>query len=368
MGLRFRKSVKLAPGVKLNFGKKSVGVSIGGKYGGVSFNSKTGTRSRISVPGTGISYTTSGHKSSRKRTYKSSAYSKQREIEKQLKEAEKLEEQKKNALLVEEYENYIYMIQHVHVECSDPINWSSVASSPAPFTMGEKGPHEIAAEDSFNNFKPNFIEKIFSGMGEKRKAKLFEAVDAAKQEDLENYEFWEANTKLAKGILSGDIDAYYTAIEETNPFEDLLDFGSGFEFGTDDPKYIEIEFQVKSDSVVPEKSKSLTKTGKLSEKALSKTMYYDITQDYVCSCSIRLARELFSLLPVDFVIVHATDTVLNTATGEEEIDTILSVKFLRDGFASINFDKIDASDFVETFEHNMCFKKTSGFKKVDRLL
>ena len=34
MGLRFRKSIKLAPGVKLNIGKKSSGISVGGKRNG----------------------------------------------------------------------------------------------------------------------------------------------------------------------------------------------------------------------------------------------------------------------------------------------------------------------------------------------
>lgn len=56
MGFRFRKSVKIAPGVKVNFGKKSVGLSIGNKGGGISFNSKTGSRARVSIPGTGLSY------------------------------------------------------------------------------------------------------------------------------------------------------------------------------------------------------------------------------------------------------------------------------------------------------------------------
>ena len=59
MSLRFRKSIKLAPGVKLNLGKKSVGVSVGGKYGGVSYNSRNGARARVSAPGTGLSYSTS---------------------------------------------------------------------------------------------------------------------------------------------------------------------------------------------------------------------------------------------------------------------------------------------------------------------
>ena len=69
MAFRFRKSIKLAPGVKLNVGKKSVGVSVGGKYGGVSFNSRSGSRARVSAPGTGLSYTTSlNSKSSSKAT------------------------------------------------------------------------------------------------------------------------------------------------------------------------------------------------------------------------------------------------------------------------------------------------------------
>lgn len=56
MGFRIRKSKKILPGVKLNIGKKSVGVSFGGKVAGVSINSKTGVTSRVSAPGTGISY------------------------------------------------------------------------------------------------------------------------------------------------------------------------------------------------------------------------------------------------------------------------------------------------------------------------
>ena len=59
MAFRFRKSIKLAPGVKLNLGKKSVGVSVGGKYGGVSYNSRNGARARVSAPGTGLSYVAS---------------------------------------------------------------------------------------------------------------------------------------------------------------------------------------------------------------------------------------------------------------------------------------------------------------------
>ena len=58
MGLRLRKSFTIAPGVRVNLNKKSVGVSVGNKYGGISYNTRTGTRARVSAPGTGLSYIT----------------------------------------------------------------------------------------------------------------------------------------------------------------------------------------------------------------------------------------------------------------------------------------------------------------------
>ena len=57
MGFRFKKSKTIIPGVKVNVGKNSVGLSIGGKLGGISINSKTGVTARASLPGTCISYT-----------------------------------------------------------------------------------------------------------------------------------------------------------------------------------------------------------------------------------------------------------------------------------------------------------------------
>lgn len=58
MGFGFKKSIKIAPGIKLNLGKKSAGISIGGKHGGISLNSKKGARARVSALGTGLSFST----------------------------------------------------------------------------------------------------------------------------------------------------------------------------------------------------------------------------------------------------------------------------------------------------------------------
>jgi hypothetical protein len=53
---RFRRSVRLAPGVRLNFNKRSVGVSAGVRGARASINSD-GQRTRsVGIPGTGLYY------------------------------------------------------------------------------------------------------------------------------------------------------------------------------------------------------------------------------------------------------------------------------------------------------------------------
>lgn len=71
MGLRFRKSIKIAPGVKINLNQKSTSVTFGGK--GVHYTaSSTGKKTAsVGIPGTGISYTqTTGQSNRQKKTNK----------------------------------------------------------------------------------------------------------------------------------------------------------------------------------------------------------------------------------------------------------------------------------------------------------
>lgn len=56
MGLRFRRSIKIAPGVRLNVGSKSWGISTGSRGARISTNSKSGTHVSVGIPGTGLSY------------------------------------------------------------------------------------------------------------------------------------------------------------------------------------------------------------------------------------------------------------------------------------------------------------------------
>ena len=67
MGFKVRKSIKIAPGVRLNVSNKNLGISAGVRGARVSVNTNGRTTRTVGIPGTGISHTsttTSGRRSS----------------------------------------------------------------------------------------------------------------------------------------------------------------------------------------------------------------------------------------------------------------------------------------------------------------
>jgi Protein of unknown function (DUF4236) len=65
MSLRFRKSVKIIPGVRLNLSKSGTSLSVG-RRGFTTNLSKKGAKTTVGLPGTGLSY--SSYKSHKRRS------------------------------------------------------------------------------------------------------------------------------------------------------------------------------------------------------------------------------------------------------------------------------------------------------------
>ena len=364
MGLRFRKSFKIAPGVRLNINKKSTSLSFGGKGLRYNINSSGKRTTSVGVPGTGLSYVST---STSGKSYKTKAYQTHRNLQNQAKGLQREQEKEWVLYEVQLFENQCELVKSIHKECDDPVDWRQILNSQPPHQYGEPGMKEKEAIKKYKNYQPGFFDKLFK-KDEQQRNKLLEQIEQAKVKDEQEYREWQELVALAEKVLDGDIDAYFSVIQEMNPLDDLSEFGSGFEFSTDDPSYMEIEMGVHSDKVIPKEEKSLTKTGKLSTKQMTKTRYFELQQDFVCSCILRIARDLFALLPLKTVIIHAYDEQMDTATGHIKKVVILSTKIDRERLNQLNFEFIDCSDAMTNFPHNMKFLKTKGFSSVEKII
>ncbi|WP_223596228.1 DUF4236 domain-containing protein [Neobacillus bataviensis] len=264
-------------------------------------------------------------------------------------------------------EKTICEFRSIHKECDDQVNWNEIQDTQPPYSIGNPGPEEWVALEKIKNYQPGFFARMLK-QEEKKMVFMRKEVLEARKRDEESYASWEHMVTTARRIVDGDIDAYFEVIADFAPLDDLSEFGSGFEFFAENAASMEVEFDVRSKSVVPAEIKSLTSTGKLSVKKMPVSQFYDIQQDYVASCVIRIARDLFALLPVESVLIHAMDQRLNTVTGYEEEMVILSVRIYRNTLNLLNFNEIDPSDALANFEYRMNFRKTKGFAPVDKIV
>jgi hypothetical protein len=305
------------------------------------------------------------------------AIRRQRELEKQRAAYEKMEALEQAAYDVEVYENYIDRIRSLHKDCLSNYCWKDIIKKRPPSAPKKAVAREIEARSKIENFKPSFIDKLFSLEGKKRQ-KLEQNLSKSISEDENEYEQLSEKYKnalkeynelmdMAKNILQGDTSTYRRAIEELEPLSEISEIGSDLSFNFISKDKISIVMTAHDTEIVPEKSKSLLKSGKISIKELPAGKYNEIYQDYVCSASLRVAREIFGLLPVDEIIVTTKSKLLNKATGRLDEQPLLSVRFIRETMNTLNYPNIDPSDSMTNFIHNMGFKKSQGMSSIEEL-
>ena len=294
------------------------------------------------------------------------AKKRQREFARMAKEMAKLTALERARLEVETDENALEVLLSVHKEQADPWDWVALAASlsPAP-----------PCRHSYNELK---VRRRLAVSASKDTA---EALRQAQQQDEQEYQDalntysaeyadWERRFKLANRILNGDSSAYIDAIQELSPFAELASIGSSLDFTVHNARTIECLLRTNGRKAIPSEVKSLTASGKVSVKQMPRQRFVEIYQDYVCGCVLRVAREIFALLPINRLLVTAAAEALDTSTGHTVERPFLSVAIPREELEKLNFDALDPSDSIMSFTHRGDLKasrKTGEFEFISPL-
>ncbi|WP_156028147.1 hypothetical protein [Aeromonas dhakensis] len=298
----------------------------------------------------------------------------QRELLKNQIAYEKMQELEKAAYEVDVFENYIDVIQSIHKDCGDSVDWLKISTSQEPAKPLIISDNERQAIARLNSFAPSFIDKLFGKVTSKRQ-KLEKEVSIAKVKDTQinstnlsqwniDVEEWKERVSLARRLLNGDISAKIDIIKELNPFSEIDHLGSGVKFTIQENGLLIVTINVHGANIIPKEQKTLLKSGRLSIKSMPVSRFNDIYQDYVCSVVLRVANEIFSILPDDKLIINAEDHLLNKSTGHLEPQSLLSVYITRDGVSRLNMEYIDPSDAMNNFIHNVNFKKQKDLSRL----
>ena len=299
-----------------------------------------------------------------------------REAARRFKEQQKLQAILNAEQAVADWENYVETLQTVHKYCSDKVNWVKLSKQSKPQEPKVSNKGELVAKAKLDSYTPSFLDKIF-GLTKGRIKKLEVGLTEAKSLDkkayddaLEKYQSelneWEEMQAISNGVIGKGPEFYVKALNYYQPFSEVAELGAKIKFGIE-KEWIDVELNVNGDEVIPNYILTQTASGKLSKKNMPKTRFIELYQDHVCSAVLRVAREIFALLPIEYVRISAMSNVLNTQTGFLEEKPILSVIVRPETLDNINLLTIDPSDCMNNFVHSMKFKKTSGFEAVDKV-
>jgi len=271
------------------------------------------------------------------------------------------------------YENHIRSLVSLHTEQLHSWNWSGIASSRPALEPVQEERRGQAAQAELNRYRPGFLDRALHRSEEKRRD-LEGQLDEARRLDQEGYaeavrkhaegrQLWEARVALARRLINHEPTAYLDALKELGRF-DQLPAGRRINIAVDDQANVAVTVLLHGEDIVPFKELRALKRGGLSQKDMPRIRFYSIYQDYVCSAVLRVAREIFGLLPVEAVLTHAVVERVNQRTGHLEEQTILSCFVLRETLDRLNLGSVDPSEALRNFVHRMDFKGTGGFAAI----
>ncbi|WP_075078259.1 hypothetical protein [Terrimicrobium sacchariphilum] len=267
-----------------------------------------------------------------------------REIERQRKALIKLTEQEQARLEVQAYENDLDVLLSIHKECRDPIDWMGLFCILPPAPPSKLARHELEA-----------IFKKPAALGSSDQAAAgaeadFASLETAQKNYLDEHAQWHYWHTLAQSILQQNVGAYSQAINDFAPFAEIAQLGSAMRFVIHTPTFVECTLTVNGLNIIPSEIKSLNASAKLSTRKMPQGRFHEIYQDYVCGSALRVAREIFALLPVEHVLVTTVVNDTDPASGNMAEIPVLSVRFDQPTFNTLQFDHLDPSDSISLFE------------------
>lgn len=310
------------------------------------------------------------------RSISAAARAAERESQRRHKQALKEQIIEESSIAVEEWENYVGDLVSIHTSMNEIIDWHAIANSPCPEEPQFNNDHQNQAETAMGNFRPSFFH-IFRGGSEKLRNQLEGNLAGAPERDRVDYEVrlekhvsdvseWESETNLARRLVKGEAEAIKEVIEELQSLADEGLIGSRIEFSISDG-FVHAQPEVHSDEIVPNYRRKQLASGKLSETKMPVGQFNELYQDYVGSVALKVAGDLFHILPLNEMYVTCASRMLDPQTGHKKLMPILSVQFVRETFMQLNLDNLDPSDSMTNFNHTMDFKKTKGFAPVESL-
>lgn len=368
MAIRFRKSLKLAPGVRMNLSGSGVSWTLGPRGASVGIG-KRGTYLNTGIPHTGLyaRQSLTGGKSDRAaqpRPNAQVALTVSVENDGTLTSRDSEGHPVSETLIGEAKKQQGAAIKELIQRACEGVNSQATAlgqlhhDTPSPTTAPS---YRAAVFDTPKPHAPTLkMPGFFAGLFKKKRARIDEENERAEMRHEKELAEWgklKATFEAAEGkkqaLVQAAVDGQASAMEEffgevlqdvawpreTAVSFEVLDGGSRLLFDVDLP---EVEDMPTKTATVPQRG------FKLSVKEMSQTAVQKLYAQHIHSIAFRLIGEAFGMLPsVQAVTLSGYSQRRDKATGHVQDEYLLSVSVPRSAWEALNFKALQDLDVVE---------------------
>jgi hypothetical protein len=276
---------------------------------------------------------------------------------------------------VREHEEYVQTLTSMHRSCRQTVDWQERVHAPAPVEPLHLNTHEIIAQQKLAQYQPSLLSRLMGQAGNERRA-LQEAVSAGWVRD--EHLFAEASAQYQRDLLlheeaieaarrvaANDHAAMLQTVALFEPLAPIGPLGQRPAFLELAPRTWAVELTMNGTDVVPRDRARRLASGRIAIQEFPQHEYERLYRDYVCSASLRAARELLALLPLDELIVSAVDERVHPHTGEVVSRTMLTFRAPRQKMEYLNFYALDGPEAMQQFWHRADFGCTGTMTAMD---
>ena len=329
MGLRFRKSIKICKGVKVNISKSGLSLSVGTKGASLNFSDK-GTRVTAGLPGSGLSYSTMLSKNN-KSSNNSKSNSSQKEAQ--------LNQEKETIL-----EQYIQQTNEVSQKMSDIYKYSAYVRNREDFLeelqTNVRNPKQ--EKDTINLSGPNeLLDNFYKTISNKRMVYTQEQLNEEKEEssllDEDKKELLDLYNGQQQAICD-KFDKWIASIEL--PVEINIDYNwdsdtNTMMIDTDLPEIEDIPT-----TIVEKNDNNIIKEKKKTQETIRKE-YIRV----IFSLAVFIISHVFDISPAIENVVMSGYTQRRNKLGDLVDIYVYSLKFERSQFEHVRLDFKDPLEF-----------------------
>lgn len=390
MGFRFRKSITIIPGVRLNLSNGAPSLSVGPRGASVSIG-RRGTFANLGLPGTGLSYRTRLDRTARagnaRRTAADPALRQSLEVQ------------------ADELMSAISAIANIHELTPDPATGADWAQLEARYLQSKTAPFDDPAP--VRPVKPDalalplppderegvsFLGKWFESdaaraerLAENQRRWQQECADIERENTLrqhrytqqrtawaEQYANWQfAASEHARQLATAHANASATFRTDSAFFESQL---AAVLAQTEWPRETLVAFEVRPEQStvwldvdlpeiedMPDKVYAVNARGtELTEKAMTQKAQRENYARHIHGCLFRLAGIVFHTLPFDYVVIAGFTQRISKRSGYLEDEYILSCQCSRQKMGYINFAGLEHVDPIEALGDDPVIRKMSS--------